>query len=452
MKKLTKLFFLFFFSLTTLLVYAIPLNIQSTNWYNQYLPNLNNRPLCDITFVDSLLGFAVTGDNTVGDTNYIIKTTNGGNNWFKLDSVYGDISRIIFINTNTGFICGGWRPGIPGGFVSKTINSGINWNILPASIFANHFDDMFILNKDTMYVVDDNGFNGGVFRSTDGGNNWLLIYSGGFSVLPQKIYMYDKNMGFFSTGDVFGFLYRTTNGGFNWTKIGDEVGFSQITFIDSLTGWKAGGMGNLMKKSTNGGISWVNQPLPLSYIGGIYHFSILNKDTIWGVGSSYQYPNLSRRGVIYQTTNGGNNWFCQIPDTTLITNMGYTFIQFINKKIGWAYADIKGIHTVNGGDTTFLSISKISSEIPSNYKLFQNYPNPFNPLTNIKYQIKNNSFVILKVYDLLGKEITTLVNKKQSSGEYEVKFEGVNLSSGIYFYSLLFDGNRMGTKKMILLK
>jgi len=406
--------------------------------------------------VDSLLGYAVTGDNTSGDTNYVIKTTNGGDNWFKLDSIYGDISRVIFLNANTGFICGGGRAGISGGFVSKTTNSGNNWSVLPASVFSIHFDDMCILNQDTMWVVDDNGFDGGVFRSTNGGNNWIQQY-GSPSYTPEKIYMYKKNIGFFSTSFQTA-MFKTIDGGFNWSKINGEDGFSQVKFIDSLTGWKANG--TLMKKTTNGGLNWVNQPLPtpsLGYIsGGMYHFSVLNKDTIWGVGGSYQFPNLRTRAILYRTTNSGLNWYFQIPDTNLIKNQGYYgYIQFTNKLIGWAYVSLKGIHTVIGGDTTFLSVHQISSEVPKEFILFQNYPNPFNPITNIRYQITNNSSVILKVYDLLGKEIIVLVNQKQSAGTYEVDFSGKDLSSGIYFYRIeVKSANNYftDTKKMVLVK
>jgi len=96
-------------------------------------------------------------------------------------------------------------------------------------------------------------------------------------------------------------------------------------------------------------------------------------------------------------------------------------------------------------------INFISSEIPSNYSLFQNYPNPFNLSTNIKYQISKNSFVILKVYDLLGREISTLVNELQKAGVYEVQFSNSGLTSGIYFYRMQA-GNYSETKKMVYIK
>ena len=89
--------------------------------------------------------------------------------------------------------------------------------------------------------------------------------------------------------------------------------------------------------------------------------------------------------------------------------------------------------------------------IPTNYELYQNFPNPFNPSTRISYSIPELSNVTLKVYDILGNEITTLVNEQKSPGHYTVQFNSKNLSSGIYFYTLQ-TGNYTATKKMILLK
>jgi hypothetical protein len=270
------------------------------------------------------------------------------------------------------------------------------------------------------------------------------------SANPSHIYMYNARIGF-----VDGYYVRKiTDGGNNWFPITSEGNvFSYMYFIDSLTGWKC--YYSEMKKTTNGGLNWVNQQLPQG--GNIYpsymtEFSVLNKDTIWGVGGTYFFPGGRLRGIVYRTTNGGNNWHYQIPDTS-INIYGYKYIKFINKRIGWVYNESSGAHTVIEGDTGFvMSNNQISSTIPNQYKLEQNYPNPFNPLTNIKYQITNNSFITLKVYNILGKEIMILVNKKQSPGTYEVKFNGSNFSSGIYFYTLFVDGNRIDSKKMLMIK
>jgi len=83
--------------------------------------------------------------------------------------------------------------------------------------------------------------------------------------------------------------------------------------------------------------------------------------------------------------------------------------------------------------------------------LQQNYPNPFNPSTSIQYAISSTQFVTLKVYDLLGREVATLVNEEKTTGSYEVEFNGNNLTSGIYFYKLQA-GSFVETKKMVLIK
>jgi hypothetical protein len=100
-----------------------------------------------------------------------------------------------------------------------------------------------------------------------------------------------------------------------------------------------------------------------------------------------------------------------------------------------------------------IGIKNISSEIPSSYSLSQNYPNPFNPVTKIKFDISANSVgqTFLSVYDLLGREVATLVNEQLQPGTYEVTFDGSNLPSGVYFYRLS-SGNYIETKKMLMIK
>ena len=83
--------------------------------------------------------------------------------------------------------------------------------------------------------------------------------------------------------------------------------------------------------------------------------------------------------------------------------------------------------------------------------MLQNYPNPFNPVTEIKYELLKQGFVTLKVYDITGKEVTTLVNDFQPAGYYTVSFNGAKLSSGNYFYRIITD-NFTAVKKMVLVK
>ena len=96
-------------------------------------------------------------------------------------------------------------------------------------------------------------------------------------------------------------------------------------------------------------------------------------------------------------------------------------------------------------------VANLGGEIPDKFDLLQNYPNPFNPSTKIRYSLPEVSSATIKVYDMLGNEVATLVNKEQPAGNYEVDFNASELSSGIYFYKLQA-GNFIEMKKMTLIR
>ena len=91
------------------------------------------------------------------------------------------------------------------------------------------------------------------------------------------------------------------------------------------------------------------------------------------------------------------------------------------------------------------------TELPTEFSIDQNYPNPFNPVTTINYSIPNTQYTVLKIYDIAGKEVMTLVNETKPAGRYQVKFDGSNLGSGVYFYKITA-GNFSAVKRMILIK
>lgn len=102
-------------------------------------------------------------------------------------------------------------------------------------------------------------------------------------------------------------------------------------------------------------------------------------------------------------------------------------------------------------DSTVTSSGTVNSEVISDFILYQNYPNPFNPSTLIRYSLKENGFISLKVYDITGKEILTLVNEYQNPGNHSINFNAGNLSSGIYYYTMTVNGIVNQTKRMVLL-
>jgi hypothetical protein len=157
----------------------------------------------------------------------------------------------------------------------------------------------------------------------------------------------------------------------------------------------------------------------------------------------------------------GNNY----PSKKFIEFQGPGYSTIYVKGIGIVYSSygysmnnsqdsLRGC-VINGvlyGDTsTLVGIKQISSQVPNDFSLSQNYPNPFNPTTHFEFQIADFGLVRLTVYDLLGKEIQTLVNEQFSPGTYEVDFDGSSLPSGVYYYKLETD-SFTETKKMVLIK
>ena len=116
----------------------------------------------------------------------------------------------------------------------------------------------------------------------------------------------------------------------------------------------------------------------------------------------------------------------------------------------------KNIELVNSDDNSIEGVTgKLTNEsitnIPAEFALTQNYPNPFNPSTTINYDLPSSNFVTLKIYDLVGKEVATLVNEKLDAGRYSATFNGSNLASGMYFYKISA-GEFTFVRKMVLIK
>jgi len=154
------------------------------------------------------------------------------------------------------------------------------------------------------------------------------------------------------------------------------------------------------------------------------------------------------------------------PDTAAPNN-GYTLYGFkapatsVNGRFAIRYCVVDGGQ--NGANSDYIGIdainivrssigiSNINSNVPGNYSISQNYPNPFNPVTKINFALPKSGFVIMKVYDMLGKEVSTLVNQNMKAGNYNVDFNGSNLASGVYVYKIQ-SNEFTAVKKMMLIK
>jgi len=162
----------------------------------------------------------------------------------------------------------------------------------------------------------------------------------------------------------------------------------------------------------------------------------------------------SRIKTYYYYTSGHNGGGSSTKNFAL--ELGYLFGSWHYSSV---YAQDHSIYTLRGfiingqlyGDTTLTLVNTISTNIPDKYSLSQNYPNPFNPVTRIRYDLPRAGVVKLGVYDVMGREVETLVNERQTAGSYEATFDGSRFASGVYFYRLTAEGYGE-TRKMLMIK
>jgi len=147
-------------------------------------------------------------------------------------------------------------------------------------------------------------------------------------------------------------------------------------------------------------------------------------------------------------------WHPQVLYTDVNKSYLVNHLDFISGRTNVWYVNLGHLylyHLLQSGTVQGITLASAARGEPSGFELGQNYPNPFNPATVISYQLAVNSFVTLKVYDVLGREVKTLVNDRQAAGVHSVTFNANNLSSGVYFYRMQA-GSYVDTKKFVLLK
>jgi photosystem II stability/assembly factor-like uncharacterized protein len=274
-----------------------------------------------------------------------------------------------------------------------------------------------------------------ILKTTNSGTNWIPLLSSSLSL--HSVFFTSSLVGFIAGN---GILYKTTNGGFNWSaSVSNPAMFLYSVHFPagSTTIGYAVGMGTPsppILKSTDSGNNWSIQPVPLGNALTSVYFT--NVSTGWAAGWM---------GTIMYTSNGGTSWSDQISGT----GNSLRSVYFVNSLTGWTVGDLGTIlKTTTGGIT---GVNRISNEIPSRYSLSQNYPNPFNPSTAISYQLSGVSTVSLKVFDLLGREIATLVKGTMSAGSHTIQWDASSQPSGVYMYRLEVNGASQ-TKKMVLTK
>ncbi|MBK8552405.1 MAG: T9SS type A sorting domain-containing protein [Ignavibacteria bacterium] len=168
-----------------------------------------------------------------------------------------------------------------------------------------------------------------------------------------------------------------------------------------------------------------------------------------GLEGKYVYSDYTTGRIWALTWDGINP-----PVNQELFDTPYSIVSFAEDKFKNLFfihftASTGKIYKIIGSTVT--SSGTVNSEVISDFTLYQNYPNPFNPSTLIRYSLKENGFISLKVYDIAGKEIRSLVNENQDNGNHSINFNAANLSSGIYYYTMTVNGIVNQTKRMVLL-
>ncbi|MDH3268939.1 MAG: YCF48-related protein [Ignavibacteria bacterium] len=405
----------------------------------------------DVTPAGTYPGFhgvyALDTDNVwvVGDEGTILNSTNGGTTWSEINCpVTYPLYNVHFINSDTGWV-GGDNDVITE--IMRTTDRGLSWELKTLSSASDYG------NYDIEFIEGGSGeppsgfVSAGlslVWKTDDYGENWADIGFGGCGANDlQSICFINKDEGWFVgtpsvTQEVS--IVHTTNGGQTYeTQINPtdpDIKLNCVRFATNQQGIAVGLAGTILYTS-DGGQNWELR----QSIGNRWQSVFLTESgKAWAVGNS---------GNVAYSTDWGYTWeFQQSGVTSELWE-----VYFIDDNEGWIVGGGVGLpgvilHTTNGG-----VITDVEEEINTvrEFVLHQNYPNPFNPSTNIRYQISERSFITLKVYDVLGNEVATLVNEEKSVGEYEVEFNGNGLTSGVYFYQLK-TVKFIETKKMILLR
>jgi photosystem II stability/assembly factor-like uncharacterized protein len=401
------------------------------------------RSLRSVQFLDSLTGWAA------GDSGVVIHTTSAGQSWTSQDSnIESDIVDVFFLNENLGWALA-WNSFNPpfGTIILKTTNGGSDWT-------AEQYPEDNIFMYVIRFLDSLDGWMGGsggtIVSTTNGGTDWTPSersgLCSGFDVLDLAFHSPEYAVasgGFF---DISGVVWRTTNNGQHWHSqcISPEP-IQQLYFLDSLNIIGVGGdfeFGAGIVRTTNGGIVW--EYTNLEVFGIALALSFRTASEAWA-------PLGFAEKFIY-TLDSGDTW------NEIATPAGSAILDltFTDSLHGYAVGYEGVILKFNPSPVSVKNIRPIN--LPTGNRLFQNYPNPFNPTTSIAFSISNSEHVTIKVYNVLGKEIITLLDEIKPAGIHRDIFTGKDLPSGVYYYELVsqssadLDKGFSQTRKMLLVK
>lgn len=430
--------------------------------------------------------FTETTGVAVGRYGIIRRTTNAGITWSNPQTNQATEQLFGLHVLDDEFACA-----VGENTIVTTTDAGLTWLSQPYTypewVMGVHF-----LNRQKGFAV---GANGKIFRTLTGGSSWSQVGN----IVPQNILRrvaFADEMNGVAVGDI-GTIARTTDGGETWNRVQLSKpylnSFFAVSFINATTGFVSGD-GGIILKTTNAGATWERQLSPTMHrVLGMQYMSENEAVMVGAFGqilrnSSSLVPHFSinKKQIIFENVPVGQ----VVIDSLTVYNNGNALLEITNVEstnpvfsISPSAASISSndslifvvsvlsdsiglysgelIFSHNGAtafDTVSVSADIITglfhgseNELPNEFKLHQNYPNPFNPITKIKFDLPKSSMVTLKIYDIIGKQVETLLNSEFEAGYHSVIWNASNFASGIYFIQLQTD-NGVFFQKSLLLK
>jgi photosystem II stability/assembly factor-like uncharacterized protein len=342
------------------------------------------------------------------EDNKILRTQDGGDNWqVQIDatSITNFIDYIKMFDLQNGVVVADAISPSQSVIILTTNDGGLHWNSVNTQSFGglspNAWKSIDFVDPQVGYFFESGVDPQKLYKTVDGGAHWDTTNYSSVSNTAQLIKFYNENIGLTYT---LGNVYYTLNGGQNW-----ETSLTQG--IDFLFGQ---GWGE--------DIAFIND----------------NNSLTIALVTAYNIYFSADTGKTW--TDADTSWHPSSDDIIALS--------FPDKDHGW----ILSANSVYYKSSTLITTGlEDNSTKPQNFAVYQNYPNPFNPSTKITYSLRQKGFVTIKVFDMLGREVSNLINEEQSAGQHEVNFKADNLPSGIYFYRIN-TGSSAIVKKMILLK
>jgi subtilisin family serine protease/photosystem II stability/assembly factor-like uncharacterized protein len=386
------------------------------------------------------------GGNGSGTAPVVVRTTDGGTTWTLTSGNLPPINIYCLAAADENHA---WV-GTDAGKIYATTDGGTSWTAQSYPGTQTPFvDGIWFFDANNGYALGDpaTGNTFVLLKTTNGGQTWAHLANepvgaSGEAGWNNSFWWTDVNHGWFGTNTSR--IWRTTDGGASaWTSgsTGSNTDTYGVSFKDNNNGISVHSSGGIMI-SSNGGATWTAVASPTTNaINGVF----------FAAGTSYAW--VADIASPYRSITNGTSWSTQslYPFTGSIQH-----ISFSDTLHGWAVTSSGEILAYNPLITGVKERSP--GTLPRLFTLSQNYPNPFNPATTIRYDLPIASEVQLRIYDVLGRVVTTLVDGQQSPGTHVVPFDASHLASGVYFYRISASStngsNRQfsASRKLVLLK